>query len=277
MSMRRKLANKGVVVTGGAHGIGKALVNKLLEEGARVVALDINAPGLAALQDDADKFALPLQTVKVDLADSADLESAYARCLEILGPIDIWINNAGVNGTGDFTELSLEEFEKVVGVNFVSLTRATRLALTGMNAAGRGLIVNMASVAGIVEAPLMSAYVATKHAVVGFTRALQAELELKDSPTRTLLVCPGFVDTGIIEKGSKMGFPDWLSWMLSTPDTVAAAVVRGIKAGESEIVPTMSGKLMLGMYKTARRTTVKSSRVLLAKSWKDVLLNRYEL
>jgi short-subunit dehydrogenase len=237
----------------------------------------LDEKALHEAQDHADKFAWLLKTIKVDLTVSEELDRAYAQSLEALGPIDVWINNAGINGTGDFLDLTQESFERVITINFIALTRATRLALAGMNASGHGLIVNIASVAGIIEAPLMSAYVSSKHAVVGFTRALQAELELKDSPARTLLVCPGFVNTKIIEKGAKRGFPEWLSWMLSTPEKVSNAIVRGIKSGDTEVFPTMSGKMMLRMYKTARKTTVKSSRLLLAKSWKDVLLNRYDL
>ena len=271
------LKNKNIVVTGGAAGIGKCLVERFLKAGARVVALDIDSEGLKSLQLAADKFAQSLNTIQVDLTDVKDLEAAFHKSLKVLKSVDIWVNNAGINGTGDFLEGSAEAFARVIDINFVALTRCTRMALQSMNAAGHGLIVNMASVAGIVEAPLMSAYVSTKHAVVGFTRSIQAELELKDSPTRTMLVCPGFVNTGIILKGKKLGFPNWLSWMLSTPEKVADSVLKGIKHGESEIFPTISGKIMLRAYKTSRKTAVKSSRLLLAKSWKDVLLNRYEI
>ena len=121
----------------------------------------------------------------------------------------------------------------------------------------------------------MSAYVAAKHAVVGFTRALSAELELKGSPVSLLLVSPGFVDTRLIAKGESLGFPEWLSFMLSTPDAVADAVYRAMPTKRSEIVPTFNGKVMRRMYSLMPRSTVKSSRILLTKSWKDLVLNRY--
>ena len=142
---------------------------------------------------------------------------------------------------------------------------------------GTGTLVNMASIAGHLSAPYMSAYCTTKHAVVGFTRAIREELRLQDSPIKVVLVSPGFVDTSMIARGEKHGFPEWLRWTLSTPEKVAKEILTGIRVGEEELFPTQNGKWMLRAYRHFPKSTMKSSKMLLTRSLKDFLLNRYKV
>lgn len=272
---RSGLEAKTVVVTGAGSGIGRALALKLAKAGADVWALDIDAAAVASLAEEAAKFGQEIQARHADVTDRESLNKVKDELLQSRRDLDFWINNAGIARIGDFNEAAPDDFEKVVHVNLSGVVNGTRVALAAMESAGKGRIVNMGSIAGHLPAPYMTAYVAAKHAVVGFTRSLTAELRLKGSPVSMMLVSPGFVDTRIISKGEALGFPEWLSFLLSTPDAVAEEIVRALPSRREELYPTMNGKLMKSMYSLMPKSTVRSSRILLTKSWKDLVLNRY--
>ena len=273
---RRNISGKIVAITGGATGIGKALAKEFLKAGATVWIFDRNEESMAAFLDEANRYDLPLQGVCGDVTRQEDLERFRDQMLANHRHIDWWINNAGIAINGAFAEIESENFDQVLAINLHAVVKCTRLILPVMEQSGHGCIVNLASVAGHIAPPLMTAYAASKHGVVGFTRSLAAELELKASPIQVLLVSPGFVDTGIVMKGQKGGFPEWLSWMLAKPEKVAKEIFRGIMRGKRELTPTLNGKLMMGMYKALPGRTVRGSRILLAKSWKDIFLNRLD-
>lgn len=269
------LARKVVVVTGAASGIGAQLVKKLCAENAQVVGLDINADALAMLADELSQFGYVLHQYQVDVTDATAVTNVAAIVQATVGPIDVWINNAGISQMAPIETTQRQEFDRVIDINFKGVVNGTWSALDLMRERGSGMIVNLASVAGHVVAPYMSAYCASKHAIVGFTRSLQAELEMEDVPVHMMLVSPGFVDTGLVARGKQMGFPEWLSWMLARPDSVARSVVKAIKRREREVYPTANGKVMLRLHRIMPLTTVRSSKMLLANSFKDFLLNRY--
>lgn len=182
----------------------------------------------------------------------------------------VFVNNAGIARFGSFAKLGLESFETVRKVNLDGLVAGTHWALTRMEAAGGGTIVNMASTAGHVPAAFLVSYAAAKFAVVGFTRSLQAELSMAQSPVRLCLVSPGFVDTPIMSQPGA-SLPRVLRWMVADPPSVARAVVRAIKEGLPEIFPDLGGRLMAGLYRLAPRTAVTLSRILVADSPAELL------
>ena len=128
----------------------------------------------------------------------------------------------------------------------------------------------MASIAGHLPTAGMTSYSTSKFAVVGFSRALQAELAMAHSPVKVCLVSPGFVKTPIMDQPGHP-FPRMLAWMVSTPAQVARRIADGVAKGQPEIVPDAGGRLMKALYAVAPGWTVKSSRVLLAKSLRQVL------
>ncbi|MFM8313544.1 MAG: SDR family NAD(P)-dependent oxidoreductase, partial [Deltaproteobacteria bacterium] len=245
----KSLVGKVAVVTGAGSGIGKALTQSLLQRGATVWGLDINSSALSSLEREAEKFSEPIQTLKVDVTNYDDMKSALKEMTLKTPAIHFWINNAGISGLGDFMEKSLDEFDQTLKVNLNGVVIGTRLALEHMEKLGQGTVVNVASVAGHISAPYLTAYSASKHAVVGFTRALRQELKLKDCPIKLLLVSPGFVDTQMIERGTQSGFPNWLSSVLAQPEDVAQEVVNGMVKQQEEIFPTLNGKALLKMYR----------------------------
>lgn len=267
-------AGKNVVITGSAQGIGRSLAERFLKSHATVWALDYNSSGLQAFKESAHKYGHELHTLTVDLTNRAAFQDAMKSILQESKEIDYWINNAGVSGLGDFSTKSFEDFEKVILVNLNATVLGTRLALEHMEQVGKGTIVNMASVAGHLPCPYLSAYCASKYAVVGFSQALREELYLKQVPVKICLVSPGFVDTKMLERERPEGFPEWLGFLLSTPDAVADEILSGLRKGREDIYPTFNGRVMLKMGKLLPNLTVKGSRVLLSKSVKDLLFFR---
>ena len=268
---------KSVAITGGAGGIGRALVSTLLARGADVYASDLNEEALAPLAKIANDHPGTLHRFSCDVTDKESLAAFADSIANNAGGIDFWINNAGITQIAPFLDSDPDVFDQVIDINQTAMVAGTRLALRHMEPRGTGTIVNIASVAGHLPAPYMTAYTTSKHAIVGFTRSLQAELEMARSSVNLLLVSPGFADTAIISRGGEHGFPEWLSFMLATPDDVAHAIVHAMDRGKKEVFPTLNGKILRRLYSFLPRTTVKSSRMLFAKSLKDALLNRYEI
>lgn len=278
MTSLQKYADSRIwVVTGAASGIGRELVKRLLSFQAVVWAVDVDEGQLRSLDDEAKRYGASLFTSVLDVTDFSAVRDFIKEVQSKSRRIDIWINNAGIQKVGALTDQDPVFFDAVMSVNFGSVVSICRELVKVMEAQGEGTILNMASVAGHVPAPFMSAYVASKHAVVGFTRSLRAELELLKSPVRCVMASPGFVDTAIIEKGAHSGFPEWLSWLLSKPDTCALEILEGLVKGKNEIDPTINGKAMTAAFKLLPQLTVKSSRVLLTRSLSDVLFNRYNI
>jgi NAD(P)-dependent dehydrogenase (short-subunit alcohol dehydrogenase family) len=264
---------KRFVVTGSASGIGRALAEELLRRGAVVVAWDRDEPGLRSLEEQAARYGRECRTAVVDVTDGAAVRAAR----DSVSPIDGWFNVAGVAKTGRFSTMSPADFRRIMDVNFGAVVDATRAAIEVMEPRGAGTIVNVASVAGFLPAPFLAAYSASKHAVVGFTRAVAEELRLSDSPLRLVLVAPGFVETSMIAGASGFSFPNWLRWLPSRPDTVAREILDGLVRGKAEIYPSRNGRWMMRFARVFPEKSIRGSQLLLSRSFKDWMLNRYDV
>jgi NAD(P)-dependent dehydrogenase (short-subunit alcohol dehydrogenase family) len=214
------LEGKGAVVTGGASGIGLATARRFAAEGARVVVVDFDEVGGKAAADEVGGLF-----VRCDVTDPADVAEAFRQAEEHLGRIDVVHLNAGVvSRTNDITNLSDDEYRRVLGVNVDGVVFGTREAVRAMKRAGGGVIVATASLAGLVSYPTDPLYALTKHAVVGLVRGL-APL-LAEHGIRMSCVCPGITDTPMIGAGREVlvdtGFP------LIAPEEIAEGVVRAI-------------------------------------------------
>jgi len=271
------LHGKVVVVTGAAGGIGHALCQTFLENGAIVVGADLIVKNLETLQEWAGKYGHSLDMTTIDVTDLTTIRDAISEIKQKHSRIDVWINAAGLAVNKSFNDFDVDEYDRIIDVNLHGVIRCNREVLRLMESQAHGTIINIASVAGHIAPPFMSPYTTAKHGLIGFTKSLQAELDFLDSPVRIMLVSPGFVATPLIAKGEAMGFPEWLKFMLAKPKDVATSIVKAYQNGRNEVYPTLNGKLMLGLHRWLPKTTVKSSRVLLTKSWRDLLLNRYHV
>jgi all-trans-retinol dehydrogenase (NAD+) len=227
------LRGKNVLITGAASGIGRLLAHELAREGANLVLWDIAHPELKAVTEE---LRLEGANVFPYYPDVSDRESVYATAKQVqedCGSVDVVINNAGIVTGKPLLEASDREIQRTFDVNALALFWTTRAFLPAMMERGTGHIVTIASAGGLVAAPRLTDYSASKFAAVGFDEALRLELGREGRDIRTTIVCPFYVRTGMFE-GVKTRFA-WLLPILS-PEYVAAKIVKAIKQDRRKLV-----------------------------------------
>lgn len=190
----RGLAGKVGIVTGAGSGIGRAVARRLADEGVAVVVVDIDGAAVDALAKELDGLG-----VEADVTNEDDVERYVATAVSTYGGVDIFHNNAGIMPPiRPVTDIPAEEFDRVLAVNVRGVFLGLRAVVGPMLAAGRGSIVTTSSVGGLVGAAGASAYVASKHAVLGLTRSVA--LEVAGRGVRVNAVCPGTTDTAMHQR-----------------------------------------------------------------------------
>lgn len=184
-------------MTGGGHGIGGDVAMALVREGARVTLLGRNEARLAEQVTRCAPFG-QVQSVTADVSKGDQVEVAFRKASEGFGPVDILVNNAGTADSAPFTKLTEENWRKLFGVNVDGVFHCTQQVFGPMLAAKWGRVINIASVAGVRGYRYISAYCATKHAVIGLTRVLA--LEAAKSGVTVNAICPGYVDTELTQQ-----------------------------------------------------------------------------
>ncbi|MBI3782321.1 MAG: SDR family oxidoreductase [Deltaproteobacteria bacterium] len=183
------------LITGGASGIGAALARALAARGATLVLADRD-------YEDAQKVAADLsraEAAPLDVRDAAAFDALVASVLQRHGRLDYLFNNAGTGVGGEVKDYSLDDWRYIVEVNLMGVIHGVQAAYARMIRQGFGHIVNTASMAGLMAAPLATVYCTTKHAVVGLSRALR--IEAREHGVRVGVLCPGVIRTPILTGG----------------------------------------------------------------------------
>jgi NAD(P)-dependent dehydrogenase (short-subunit alcohol dehydrogenase family) len=192
-----RLKNKVAVITGAGSGIGRASACRFAEEGARVCVVDIDAAAgreTAVQVQAAGGFALSLTA---DVSRSDQVNACIGETEQKLGRIDILYNNAAITSLAPTLTLTDDELDRVLAVNLKSMFYTSRAVLPGMIARKAGVILNNASITGIVGAPGMAAYATSKGAIITLTRTLA--LEQAENGIRVNCICPASVDTAMLQ------------------------------------------------------------------------------
>jgi 3-hydroxybutyrate dehydrogenase len=190
------LSGKQAVVTGGGKGIGAAVARSLAAAGAAVL---VAARTLADVEGVAGEIRAQggrAWAATCDVTDPAQVQALARAAADRLGPVDILVNNAGIAHSAPLKAIALADWNRIFAVNVTGTFLCTQAFVPGMVERGWGRVVNVSSIAGRSGAPYIAAYAASKHAVLGFTRSVAAELAA--SGVTVNAVCPGYVDTDMV-------------------------------------------------------------------------------
>ncbi|MGO4257173.1 SDR family NAD(P)-dependent oxidoreductase [Marmoricola sp. RAF53] len=238
-----------ILVTGGSSGLGAALCRALVARGDQVVSADLNPP------------AEPVEGVEhlhLDVRSDDDWAAAVAWVEQHWGGLDVLHNNAGVAGGGRIDVAGLDEWQWITEINLFGVVRGTKAFVPMMKAAGSGLIVNTASLAGLVHPAGMGSYNAVKAAVVAFTETMGHELA--EHGIRTAVVCPSYFRTPLVEnmQGTDTAVGAVIGVLVAEaplgPDEIAAEILEALDRGEELILPDEAARAAYGLKVGDRAT-----------------------
>ena len=238
-------SNSVAVITGAASGIGRALAVKLAEEKIAGIAIsDVNEAGLAETGEMVAALGVPVSTHVVDVSKLAEVQRLADETIAKHGRVTHLVNNAGVGVIGTFDQLSIEDFEWLMAINFWGVVYGCKVFLPLLKVEDSAHIVNISSVFGLIGPPEQTAYVASKFAVRGFSESLRHELEGTNISVSS--VHPGGIKTNIV-RNSRVGAETPESWKQqgakffdrvakTTAETAAEVIIKGIKNGAPKIL-----------------------------------------
>jgi 3-hydroxybutyrate dehydrogenase len=187
-----------VFITGAARGVGRAIAIRFASDGYAVAAAGRSTGSLAAISDELRACGARFSRSVCDVAEKGDVVRAVGEVERTLGPIDVLVNNAGMSESAPFAAMDDEMWERTLAVNLTGTYHCMRTVIPGMFARQRGRIINIASTAARVGFPYTAAYVASKHGVLGLTRAVA--LEAHGRGVTVNAICPGWIDTDMTRR-----------------------------------------------------------------------------
>ena len=256
-----EIRGRVALVTGAAGGIGSHICRALAREGATLILSGRNLAALEALQSELRSAGTEVAVVTCDLADPVDRSSLIDRAESIYGPVDLLVNNAGIELASAYSAMDFAEVASILEVNLHAPMHLCHQVLPRMHARGHGHVVNIGSLAAYVRIAYMQTYCASKSGLQGFTGAMRAEYA-RTGVSLSFVAC-GYVDAGIYEPIAKAGLKVSRLAGISKPETVAKSVVDAIRHDQPEVIvnPTpLRPLIVLGVV--APRFLAKISRAL---------------
>lgn len=239
---------KRIFITGAGSGIGQATALRLLSEGGTVIGADVNADGLTATSDMADAAGLDarLDTVVLDIADEAMVGDVVGQAIATLGGLDVLVNAAGILEGTHTHESSLDQWNRVIGVNLTGTFLVTRAALPVLLETGNGVIVNFGSTAGSFGHPYLAAYAASKGGIEAMTHALATEYS--GQGLRAVTVTPGGIKSGITDAIADLipADTDWSKFAKAIPLLSKGSGRPADVAGVVAMVASADGAFITG-------------------------------
>ena len=244
------------VITGAGGGLGRALALDLANRGASLIVSDIDPVSAQKTAELVRQRGARVELIECDVTDRGAVFSLVDETEKRLGGIDFIANNAGVSVGGPFEEISIEDWRWAVEINLWGVIYGCQAAVPKMKAQGRGYILNIASAAGLLAPPAMSAYNVTKAGVVALSETLYAEY--KSSGVRVSVLCPTFFRTNIIEAGrgatTRKEDAQIIRWMERSREQapeVAKAGIDSVRGGKLYAQPMRSGRKAWRFKRTA--------------------------
>ena len=228
--MDERLKDEVALVTGASRGIGKSIAIALAEAGVHVVLTARSEDLLEEVKAGIKKSGDRATVIAADLSNEGDITALFENIRSNTGKLDILVNNAGLLKSGKLVEFPMEEFDIMFAVNLKAVYACCQQALKIMIPAGSGYIINISSVVGFKGYPNQTAYTATKHGVMGLTKALAAEVQ--ENGIRVSAILPGGVDTDLI--GSVR--PDLDPSILIRPEDIARTVLYLLSLSDKAMV-----------------------------------------
>lgn len=233
--MKRTWKDRVIVITGASSGIGRATALALAKKGAHVVLAARREEPLDDLARECEALGARALVVPTDVSDANAVRHLGDAALAAFGHFDAWINNAGVYLMGRLEETPDDAFRQLMETNFFGTVTGTRVAVTQFRRQGYGTLVNVSSTFGTVAAPYVSAYVASKHAVRGFSSSVRQELLNTGIDVCTVL--PAAIDTPLWQHTA-----NYTGWRIRpvepvyTPERVARAILRVLRSPKHEVI-----------------------------------------
>lgn len=240
------LAGKTVLISGASEGIGRALAVELAARGAKLALMARSAARLEETARACGARGAEVQVAPGDVAQRADCERAVAGTLERFGRLDALVNNAGITMWARFDAITdFSVFERLLAVNYLGAVYLTAAALPHLKSA-RGLIVAVASIAGLTGVPERTGYAASKHAMVGFFESLR--IELKGSGVAVTIIAPDFVVSQMHRRaagadGRPLGVTPMQESRIMTAEGCAQAIVRAMQRRQRLAILSTRGRL----------------------------------
>jgi NAD(P)-dependent dehydrogenase (short-subunit alcohol dehydrogenase family) len=231
------------VITGAGSGIGRALALELAGRGARLALSDVNAVAVADTAASCEKLGVQSKGYVLDVADRGAVHAHAAEVVADFDKVNLVVNNAGVAVMATVEEMTYEDFDWIMGINFWGVIHGTKAFLPHLIASGEGHLVNVSSVFGLVGVPTQSAYNATKFAVRGFTEALRQEMLIEKRPVGVSCVHPGGIRTNIARDARSAGdipdekkASDFAKIARTSPEDAARTILRGVERNRARIL-----------------------------------------